>query len=202
MMPRRWGYDVKGVPHNQAKVLFAENASQVSDAHQYFAPQCYRRWGYDVKGVPRNQARVLFAENNFWGRTLAAVSSSTDPSSYEGFGPFMPGFEVSPRCGFGSFGSHTDLHKTLCGLFSSITNCQQDLPPKIRSLEFHLLFLFFFLFFFQCEIANCRVAGDPVQRSGDAGGEAAGRSQHRGLHGGAHPGDLRKRLKSCCTQQR
>lgn len=53
-----------------------------------------RRWGYDVKGVPRNQAKVLFAENNFWGRTLAAVSSSTDPSSYEGFGPFMPGFEV------------------------------------------------------------------------------------------------------------
>jgi ornithine--oxo-acid transaminase len=49
-----------------------------------------------VKGVPRNQAKVLFAENNFWGRTLAAVSSSTDPSSYEGFGPFMPGFEV-PR---------------------------------------------------------------------------------------------------------
>ena len=55
-----------------------------------------RRWGYDVKGVPRNQAKVLFAENNFWGRTLAAVSSSTDPSSYEGFGPFMPGFECIP----------------------------------------------------------------------------------------------------------
>lgn len=36
-----------------------------------------RRWGYDVKGVPKNQAKVLFAENNFWGRTLAAVSSST-----------------------------------------------------------------------------------------------------------------------------
>lgn len=50
-----------------------------------------------MKGVPRNQAKVLFAENNFWGRTLAAVSSSTDPSSYEGFGPFMPGFEVSRR---------------------------------------------------------------------------------------------------------
>ncbi|GAA6076751.1 ornithine aminotransferase, mitochondrial, partial [Tachysurus ichikawai] len=33
---------------------------------------------------------------NFWGRTLAAISSSTDPSSYEGFGPFMPGFELVP----------------------------------------------------------------------------------------------------------
>ena len=36
-----------------------------------------RRWGYDVKGVPKNQAKVLFVEDNFWGRTLAAVSSST-----------------------------------------------------------------------------------------------------------------------------
>jgi len=55
-----------------------------------------RRWGYDVKGVPKNEAKVLFAENNFWGRTLAAVSSSTDPSSSGGFGPFMPGFEIIP----------------------------------------------------------------------------------------------------------
>ncbi|EIE19712.1 ornithine transaminase [Coccomyxa subellipsoidea C-169] len=55
-----------------------------------------RRWGYDVKGVPKNQAKVLFAEDNFWGRTLAAISSSTDPESFGGFGPFMPGFEVIP----------------------------------------------------------------------------------------------------------
>lgn len=55
-----------------------------------------RRWGYDVKGVPKNEAKVLFATNNFWGRTTAAISSSTDPDSYSGFGPFMPGFEVIP----------------------------------------------------------------------------------------------------------
>ena len=55
-----------------------------------------RRWGYDVKGIPKYEAKVVFAENNFWGRTLAAVSSSTDPSSYEGYGPFMPGFEIVP----------------------------------------------------------------------------------------------------------
>ncbi|CAK0785830.1 hypothetical protein CVIRNUC_009042 [Coccomyxa viridis] len=55
-----------------------------------------RRWGYDVKGVPKNQAKVLFVEENFWGRTLAAISSSTDPESFGGFGPFMPGFEVIP----------------------------------------------------------------------------------------------------------
>lgn len=55
-----------------------------------------RKWAYMVKGVPDNQAKVVFAKNNFWGRTLAAVSSSTDPSSYKGFGPYMPGFEIVP----------------------------------------------------------------------------------------------------------
>ena len=55
-----------------------------------------RRWGYAEKGIPENQAKVIFAEGNFWGRTLAAISSSTDPSSYNGFGPFMPGFGIVP----------------------------------------------------------------------------------------------------------
>ncbi len=55
-----------------------------------------RRWGYAVKCIPENQAKVIFAEGNFWGRTLAAISSSTDPSSYKGFGPYMPGFGLVP----------------------------------------------------------------------------------------------------------
>lgn len=55
-----------------------------------------RRWGYTVKGIEENQAKIIFVEGNFWGRTLAAVSSSTDPSSYTNFGPYMPGFEVIP----------------------------------------------------------------------------------------------------------
>jgi ornithine--oxo-acid transaminase len=55
-----------------------------------------RRWGYRVKGIAENQAKVVFAAGNFWGRTMAAISSSTDPSSYANFGPFMPGFEVVP----------------------------------------------------------------------------------------------------------
>lgn len=55
-----------------------------------------RRWGYVVKKIPENQATILFVEGNFWGRTLAAVSSSTDPSSYSQFGPFMPGFNLVP----------------------------------------------------------------------------------------------------------
>ena len=53
-----------------------------------------RRWGYDHKGVTPNEATVLFAKNNFWGRTIAAVSSSSDPESYTGFGPYTPGFDL------------------------------------------------------------------------------------------------------------
>lgn len=53
-----------------------------------------RRWAYDVKGVKKNEAKIVFAKGNFWGRTLAAISSSDDPSSYTGFGPFMTGYEL------------------------------------------------------------------------------------------------------------
>ncbi len=52
-----------------------------------------RRWGYTVKGIAENKATIIFCEGNFWGRTMAAISSSTDPSSYTNFGPYMPGFE-------------------------------------------------------------------------------------------------------------
>ncbi|KAK6185849.1 hypothetical protein SNE40_007995 [Patella caerulea] len=55
-----------------------------------------RKWGYSVKKIPDNKAKIIFADGNFWGRTLAAISSSTDPSSYSGFGPFMPGYVVVP----------------------------------------------------------------------------------------------------------
>ena len=53
-----------------------------------------RKWAYKVKGIEENKAKILFAENNFWGRTLAAVSSSTDPSAYADYGPYLPGFEI------------------------------------------------------------------------------------------------------------
>jgi len=55
-----------------------------------------RKWGYEKKGIEKNSAKIIFPEGNFWGRTLAAISSSTDPSSYNGFGPYMPGYEIIP----------------------------------------------------------------------------------------------------------
>jgi ornithine--oxo-acid transaminase len=55
-----------------------------------------RKWAYKVKGVPQNEAIILFAENNFWGRTLAAVSSSSDPVAKDDFGPYLPGYQLIP----------------------------------------------------------------------------------------------------------
>jgi ornithine--oxo-acid transaminase len=55
-----------------------------------------RRWGYEVKGIPENKARIVVFENNFHGRTSTVISFSSDPSSYTGFGPFMPGFDLVP----------------------------------------------------------------------------------------------------------
>jgi ornithine--oxo-acid transaminase len=55
-----------------------------------------RAWGYLRKNIPKNTATILFAENNFWGRTISACSSSTDPTCYNNFGPFTPGFETIP----------------------------------------------------------------------------------------------------------
>ncbi|XP_015592136.1 ornithine aminotransferase, mitochondrial [Cephus cinctus] len=55
-----------------------------------------RRWAYRVKKIPNNKATILFAQRNFWGRSLAAISASTDPNSYTDFGPYIPNFEKIP----------------------------------------------------------------------------------------------------------
>lgn len=55
-----------------------------------------RRWGYEKKGIPANRAKIVTVAGNFHGRTLNVVSFSTDPASRDGFGPFMPGYEVIP----------------------------------------------------------------------------------------------------------
>ena len=53
-----------------------------------------RKWGYNSKNIPHNKAQVIFPKNNFWGRTITACSTSTDPSCYVDFGPFTKGFDT------------------------------------------------------------------------------------------------------------
>lgn len=55
-----------------------------------------RRWGYTVKGIPENEAIIVVCAENFHGRTSTVISFSTDPTSFDRFGPFMPGFKVIP----------------------------------------------------------------------------------------------------------
>ncbi|MRG87465.1 ornithine--oxo-acid transaminase [Salinibacillus xinjiangensis] len=55
-----------------------------------------RRWAYDQKGVQENQAEIIACEGNFHGRTMTAVSLSSDPDNKQGFGPMLPGIKVFP----------------------------------------------------------------------------------------------------------
>ena len=55
-----------------------------------------RRWAYDVKGVAENQAEIIACEGNFHGRTMTAVSLSSDAEYKRGFGPMLPGIELIP----------------------------------------------------------------------------------------------------------
>lgn len=55
-----------------------------------------RKWGYEKKGIPDQQAKIIFASQNFHGRTLGVISASVDPDSRNGFGPYMPGYEIIP----------------------------------------------------------------------------------------------------------
>ena len=55
-----------------------------------------RKWAYDVKGIPQYKAKIIFCEGNFHGRTMAAISASTDPECKDGFGPYLPGLDIIP----------------------------------------------------------------------------------------------------------
>lgn len=55
-----------------------------------------RRWGYDVKGIAEDQAEIIACVGNFHGRTMGAVSLSSDPEYKRGFGPMLPGINLIP----------------------------------------------------------------------------------------------------------
>ncbi|WP_439742830.1 ornithine aminotransferase [Bacillus pseudomycoides] len=55
-----------------------------------------RRWAYDVKKVEENRAEIIVCEDNFHGRTMGAVSMSSNEEYKRGFGPMLPGIIVIP----------------------------------------------------------------------------------------------------------
>ncbi|UFU00531.1 ornithine--oxo-acid transaminase [Radiobacillus kanasensis] len=60
------------------------------------AVKAARRWAYDVKGVADNQAEIIACVGNFHGRTMTAVSLSSDEEYQRGFGPMLPGIKLIP----------------------------------------------------------------------------------------------------------
>ncbi|MGE6630108.1 ornithine--oxo-acid transaminase [Bacillus sp. NPDC077027] len=55
-----------------------------------------RRWGYEVKGIEEDQAEIIACVGNFHGRTMTAVSLSSEAEYKRGFGPMLPGIKLIP----------------------------------------------------------------------------------------------------------
>ena len=72
------------------KALFMNSGAEANETGIKLA----RKWGYLHKGIPDNKAVIVAVRQNFHGRTTAIISASSEPSSRNGFGPFMPGFEI------------------------------------------------------------------------------------------------------------
>ena len=83
LMSRHFGYD---------KMLPMNSGAEADET----ALKLTRKCGYKVKGIPKNEARIVVCDGNFHGRTITIVSMSSDPESYNDYGPFTPGFVNIP----------------------------------------------------------------------------------------------------------
>ena len=77
---------------NYDKVLPMNSGVEAAES----AIKLARKWGYEKKRVKKDKAKIIFPKNNFWGRSIAAISSSTNPIAYKNFGPLLYGFETVP----------------------------------------------------------------------------------------------------------
>lgn len=86
------------------QVEFSEYINELLDYDQFLpmnsgteanetAVKIARKYAHTVKGVEEDHAVILLPENSYWGKTMAALSSSTCSVRREGFGPFTPGFD-------------------------------------------------------------------------------------------------------------
>lgn len=72
------------------KVLLMNTGAEAVES----AIKIARKWAYEMKGTPENNAEIIAAENNFHGRTMAAISLSTDDVCRNGFGPLLTGVKT------------------------------------------------------------------------------------------------------------
>ncbi|MDP2339262.1 MAG: ornithine--oxo-acid transaminase [Bacteroidota bacterium] len=78
-MSKLFGYD---------KMLPMNSGAEADET----ALKLIRKWAYKVKGVPQGEAKIIVCNGNFHGRTITIISMSSDPESYNDFGPYTPGF--------------------------------------------------------------------------------------------------------------
>lgn len=94
------------------KALFMNSGAEANET----AIKLARKWGYTKKRIPDNEAVIVAVQQNFHGRTTTIISASTEASARDGFGPFMPGFEVIEYDNVGAI--ETALaNPNVCGLW-------------------------------------------------------------------------------------
>lgn len=82
-MTKLFGYD---------KMLPMNSGAEADET----ALKLIRKWAYKVKGIPKTEAKIIVCNGNFHGRTITIISMSSDPDSYNDFGPYTPGFVNIP----------------------------------------------------------------------------------------------------------
>jgi ornithine--oxo-acid transaminase len=82
-MTKLFGYD---------KMLPMNSGAEADET----ALKLIRKWAYKVKGIPINEAKIIVCNGNFHGRTITIISMSSDPDSYNHYGPYTPGFVHVP----------------------------------------------------------------------------------------------------------
>lgn len=55
-----------------------------------------RRWAYEKKGIENGKAEIIGCIGNFHGRTMGALSLSSEAEYKRGFGPLLDGFKLIP----------------------------------------------------------------------------------------------------------
>ena len=101
-----------------------------------------RRWGYRTKMIPSNEAVTIFARGNYWGRSLAALSASTDVNCYKDFGPYMPLFENVPYNDLTALENKFKENPNICAFMMEPIQGEAGVNiPSVRKYEAQLTYI-------------------------------------------------------------
>ncbi len=108
-----------------------------------------RKWGYEKKKIT-GEAIIVVAEGNFHGRTMTAISASSDASSYNNFGPYLTGIVKVPFGDAEALRKCFESDKNIVGFLvepiqgeAGVMVPPSDYLPKVESLckQHNVLFI-------------------------------------------------------------